>query len=275
MKKTISLILVLTLCLGLLAGCAANDPGASTTPNPVTQTDATGASEETEAPTEPSEETEAPTEPSEETEAPTEAPAEEEVKDITPESMKDKLLVENVSPYTGVFLEGEKSRSEDAYALKITNISDKTIFAAELRYNDGNQDLVFFFEILPPRATAIVTEQTALKMESENLEYQDGYIKYLKSDLENGRGIEITPTDQSTLIIKNPGKEDIPCLWVFYRKMEADGTLLGGRCFWAYAEELEAGEVREIDAGQWMRTCVVVDVVTMEKLVEDESELWE
>ena len=270
MKKTISLVLVLALCLGLLAGCAANDPGESATPNPVIQTDATGASEETEAPTEPSEGTEAPTETPDETD-----PAGEEVKDITPESMKDKLLVENISPYTGVFLEGEKSRSEDAYALKITNISDKTIFAAELRYNDGKQDLVFFFEILPPRATTIVTEQTALKMESENLKYQDGYIKYLKSGLENGRGIEITPTDQSTLIIKNPGKEDIPCLWVFYRKMEADGTLLGGRCFWAYAEELEAGEEREIDAGQWMRTCVVVDVVTMEKLVEDESELWE
>lgn len=270
MKKTISLILMLTLCLGLLAGCAANDPGESATPNPVTQTDATDASEETEAPTEPSEETEAPTETPDETD-----PAEEEVKDITPESMKDKLLVENISPYTGVFLEGEKSRSEDAYALKITNISDKTIFAAELRYNDGKQDLVFFFEILPPRATTIVTEQTALKMESENLKYQDGYIKYLKSGLEDGRGIEITPTDQSTLIIKNPGKEEIPCLWIFYRKMEPDGTLLGGRCFWSYAEELEAGEEREIDAGQWMRTCVVVDVITMDKLVEDESELWE
>ena len=66
--------------------------------------------------------------------------------DVTPGELAEQIQVENISPYEGIFLEGEeKDRVEDAYALKVTNVSEKTILHATLNYRAGNKNLIFYF----------------------------------------------------------------------------------------------------------------------------------
>jgi hypothetical protein len=191
----------------------------------------------------------------------------DQTKDVTPENFADQVRVENISPYEGIFLEEEeKDRVENVYALKVTNISEKTILHATLNYRAGNKDLTFYLEMLPKGKSVIVAEKNRQSVKNENLKYTEGEIKYIKEGLENMESVKITPTNQSTLNVKNMTKEAMPVVWIFYRKAQEDGTLLGGRCYETGIVDLGARETYEAEAEYWMDDCEIVNVLLLDSL---------
>ena len=187
--------------------------------------------------------------------------------DITPESFLDQILVENISPYEGIFLEGEeKERVEDTYALKVTNVSEETILYATFTFHDGKQELTFYMEMIPKGKTVLVAEQNKREHVSDKLNYVDGEIHYLREGLEKMESVKITPTDLSTLNVKNMTKEPMPVVWIFYRKAETDGTLLGGKCYETGILDLGARETYEAEAEYWMDDCEIVNVLLIDSL---------
>ena len=187
--------------------------------------------------------------------------------DVTPENLADQILVENISPYEGIFLEGdEKDRVEDAYALKVTNISEKTILYATLNYRAGDKELTFYLEMLPKGKSVVVAEQNRQSVEKADVEYVDGDIHYLQEGLEYMESVEITPTNESTLKVKNKTKELLPVVWIFYRKAEDDGTLLGGKCYQTGVLDLNGRGTYEAEAEYWMNDCEIVNVLVLDSL---------
>lgn len=187
--------------------------------------------------------------------------------DVTPGELAEQIQVENISPYEGIFLEEEeKDRVENVYALKVTNISEKTILYATLNYRAGNKDLTFYLEMLPKGKSVIVAEKSRQSVKNENLKYTEGEIKYIKEGLENMESVKITPTNLSTLNVKNMTKEELPVVWIFYRKTYEDGTLLGGRCYETGIVDLGARETYEAEAEYWMDDCEIVNVLLLDSL---------
>jgi hypothetical protein len=187
--------------------------------------------------------------------------------DVTPENLADQVTVESIVPYDGIFLEGdEKERVEDTYALKVTNVSEETILYATFNYRAGRKDLTFYLEMLPAGKSVIVAEQQKQNVKNEELKYVDGDIHYIQAGLENMESVKITPTKESTLKVKNKTSELLPVVWIFYRKAEADGTLLGGKCYDTGIVDLGARETYEAEAEFWMDDCEIVNVILLDSL---------
>ena len=246
--KQIKMIAVLALCITLLAGCG-------TTHKPVETTDDPRATYVPETIVEP-----------------TVIPATINPEDnVTPDEIADSLIIENISPYTGAFVECEpedQCRAEGIYALKITNTSDQTILNAMLNYNDGTNDLVFYIEMLPVGQTIVVAEQNMQEMTSEKLTFTGGAVNYLDEGMEAMDMVEITPTKNSTLMVKNVSEENLPITWIFYRQVDREGRVLGGRCSTAMVGDLPPGFTYEAEAPEWLPSCVIVNVLVLDEPIQ-------
>lgn len=195
-----------------------------------------------------------------------------EEKKITSEELAGAVEIVNISPYSGIYLEGGpgmKTRAENLYAIKITNTSDKTIAYINLVYNDGTEDLNFHAEMIPAGQSIYVVEKEMKFFASAYLNYVSGEIVYLENVVENMEAVEITPTRNSTLMVKNITKQTLPCVVVYYRKVVEDGTLLGGPVYSVVCEEIKPGDEYEAEAEVWQNSsCKVINVLIYES-VED------
>jgi hypothetical protein len=242
--KRLKMIAVFALCVTLLSGCGGIYNPVETTEDPL----ATYVPETTIEPTV--------------------IPATINPEDnVTPDEIADSLAIENISPYTGIFVEcdpEDQCRVEGIYALKVTNTSDKTILNALLNYNDGTNDLVFYIEMLPAGQTIVVAEQNMQEMENEYIVFTGGAVNYLEEGMEAMDKVEITPTDNSTLFVKNVSEEYLPLIWVFYRQTDREGRIIGGRCYSAMAGDLPPLAEYEAEAPDWRRSCVIVNVLVLD-----------
>lgn len=202
-----------------------------------------------------------------------------EEKNITAEELAGMVEIMNISPYSGIYLEGGpalKTREENLYAIKITNTSDKTIANISLVYNDGTQDLNFYAEMIPAGQSIYVVEKEMKFFASADLTYVSGAITYLENVREDLAAVEITPTRNSTLMVKNITKEELACVVIYYRKVVEDGTLLGGPVYCTVCEEIMPGDEYEAEAECWQdSSCKVINVLiydSAEDLPQTEDE---
>ena len=217
MKKAISLMLALAMCVCLLAAC--------------------GKDEQTE------------TEP--------------QVQKIF-ELGDEKITAENVSPYEGAYLEnGDEEQVSGLYAMKFTNIGNKTIQSAQIIFGDGTQELVFQFEMLPVGQTITVVEWNKLSVAAEELKYIDSNISYLEDGLENAGSIEVIGGEDGVIQVKNITDEALPLVRIFYRNTDSNGSMIGGPCHSALLDGIAPGETIQVEADYWDDSCVVVTVLVV------------
>jgi hypothetical protein len=89
-------------------------------------------------------------------------------------------------------------------------------------------------------------------------------VNYLEEGMEAKDKVEITPTDNSTLFVKNVSEEYLPLIWVFYRQTDREGRIIGGRCYSAMAGDLPPLAEYEAEAPDWRRSCVIVNVLVLD-----------
>lgn len=256
MRRRITLILTLALSFGLMTGCAGkNEPGDPT----VSELTAPSAA------------TERPTQFAITIADPAPVPEVAPEKNVTPEEFADVLLVENKAPFTSQYMECDPwdfERRYDVYALGVTNISDKTIENLTLTYHNGEQELVFYVEMLPAGWTVVAMDTEGTAVTSTELTYVSGEVNYLATGREVTDEVELTETLNSTVIVKNMTEEDMAAVVVYYRDVDYLGNVMAGRCFSATSMELIPGWQEELETDQWLPSCVIVNVVVLDEAPE-------
>lgn len=262
MKKFITLLAALLLLLSLMAGCKAANPKSTVDADYVPIPELTD-------PTIPSEK---PREFPAAIEDTKPVPTVTEEKNVTPEEFRDILLVENRSPFTGQFMECEPEdfeRRDDVYALAVTNISGKTIETVTLRYMNGEKELTFVVEMLPAGWTVVAMDTEGTAVTQEKLTYVSGQVQYLTVGREVTDEVALTETRNGTIIVKNMSGEEMQTVVVYYRDVDYQGNILAGRCFSAVTTgSMIPGWQEELETDQWLPSCVIVNVVVLDKAPE-------
>jgi hypothetical protein len=177
---------------------------------------------------------------------------------------KEKITVENVSPYEGKYLEyGDQEAVSGIYAMKFTNTGDRTIRDTQLIFSDGTQELSFWLEMLPVGQSVVVAEQSQTAVAAEQIQYVDGNVNYLDASLEKADCVKVTDNQNGTVRVENVTGEMLPLVRVFFRPTDAKGVSLGGPCKSFMVDGLEAGASADIAPEGWDNTCVIVTVLVI------------
>lgn len=187
---------------------------------------------------------------------------EEEEKTFELEGMN--ITAENVSPYEGRFLEDPAGETvSGVYAMKFTNTGDQTIQSAQLFFSNGTDELVFWLEMLPAGASVTVAELNMLPAAEGEINYVDGTVTYLEAGLENADCVEVTGSNEGMIQVRNTTEEALPLVRIFYRHTDGEGNLIGGPCYSAMVDGIEAGGNAEAEAEFWTDDCQVVTVLVV------------
>lgn len=187
---------------------------------------------------------------------------EEEKKILELEGMN--ITAENVSPYEGAFLEDPTGETVyGVYAMKFTNTGDETIQTAQLFFSNGTDELVFWLEMLPAGESVTVAELNMLPVAEGEINFVDGTVAYLETGLENVDCVEVTGYNDGMIQVKNTTDEMLPLVRIFYRHTDSEGNLLGGPCYSAMIDGIEASGTAEAEAEFWTDDCTVVTVLVV------------
>ena len=251
MKKLMSIMLVLIMCVCLLAACGGKAPHATeSAPQQVTEPQATESALQQETETQTAEPI-----PEQETEP-------QVVK--TFELADEQIIAENVSPYEGIYLEyGDQELVSGLYAMKFTNTGNQTIQDAQMIFSDGTQELSFWLEMLPAGQSVVAAERNQLTAATEALNYVDSTINYLEEGLEKDDCVKVTDNQNGTVKVENLTGEMLPLVRVFFRPTDANGNPIGGPCKSILVDGIEAGAAVDVEAEGWDETCVVVTVLVI------------
>ena len=174
------------------------------------------------------------------------------------------IQVENVSPYTGIYIEQgddeNKDRVEGVYALAITNTAEKTIQNAHLVFSNGNDELHFYLQMLPHGSTVTVVEYDKKTVKSGDLQLVDSQINYLSDAIEDPDGFEVLESEYGSLIVENKTKQELDKVEIYYRRAFEDGTL-GGIWYVEVLENVGIGDIVYADPGYWSDKCAIVNIL--------------
>lgn len=177
---------------------------------------------------------------------------------------EEKLQIENISPYDGIYIEKgddeNKDRVEGVYALSFTNTSEQTIEKATLVFSDGTQELNFYLEMVPYGHTVTVVEYDKKAVKSGDLEPVSCEISYLQEGMEDSENIRVTSDGYGALMVENRTLTDLPKVEVYYRRAYENGTL-GGPCYCVTLENMQGTEVAFPEAEYWSEHSAVVNVL--------------
>ncbi len=194
--------------------------------------------------------------------------------DITPEELSGVVSVNNISPYTGIYIEkgddDNKDRVENITALKFTNTGDTTILDAHFVFSDGSQELNFYLQMLPAGSIVTLVEYDKKAAKTSNLQYVDSQINYLSNAIEDLDGFEVLESEYGSFIVENKTKQELQKVEIYYRRAYEDGTL-GGLCYVEVLEDVGIGDIVYADPSYWSDKCTIVNIL----LYQDEIDATE
>ena len=196
---------------------------------------------------------------------------EEKTKVVLPEPTEktivlkeEKLQIENISPYDGIYIEKgddeNKDRVEGVYALSFTNTSEQTIEKATLVFSDGTQELNFYMEMVPYGHTVTVVEYDKKAVKSGDLEPISCEISYLQDALEDQDGFELIESDYGSCVLENKTGQELQKAEIYYRRAYENGTL-GGICYKEVLEDVIVDELVFANPVYWSDKCAIVNTL--------------
>lgn len=160
-----------------------------------------------------------------------------------------KLRFLEYTRYSGAFLEdGSGDAVEGVAAILVQNTSGEYLQFSELVFHVGAQTLSFTVTGLPPGASCWVLEQDALQIREGEIFYyvEDSSIYLPVSQVGDSLQAEL---GSGSLTVRNYSSTAMRDVWVYYKQVHEDGSLLGGITYSCSVGSLEPGEEKELTAG--------------------------
>ena len=124
-------------------------------------------------------------------------------------------------------------------------------------------------EMLPAGWTVVAMDTEGTAVTQEKLTYVSGQVQYLTEGREVTDEVALTETRSGTIIVKNMSGEEMQTVVVYYRDVDYQGNILAGRCFSAATTgSMIPGWQEELETDQWLPSCVIVNVVVLDKAPE-------
>lgn len=169
-----------------------------------------------------------------------------------PMTLSEDIEIEKAFLYNGEFPEDGSFKVEnEVFALRVANKSDKDIQLVRIYVVTDQKECLFEITTLPSQKTVTVLEKNAQTIyENEKiLEIREENKVLFANKLSlNADKFSITPLDK-VINIKNISTNDISSdVYVYFKRIDADGDYFGGITFRSNAGELKAGEFKQIPA---------------------------
>lgn len=174
-----------------------------------------------------------------------------------PLTVSEDIKIENAFLYNGEFPEDASfSKAEDVFALKVKNTSDKDIQLVRIYVvTDQNE---YFFEIttLPAGRVLTVLEKSAQSItESEKIvEIKEENKVFFENKLSLHTSEFKIATMDKVFNIENISDTDISSdVYVYFKRVDANGDYFGGITFRLNAGKLKADEFKQIPAPHFIK----------------------
>ncbi len=174
-----------------------------------------------------------------------------------PTLLSEDIEITNAFLYNGEFPEdGSFRKAEDVFALKIKNISDKDIQLVRIYVATEQKEYLFEITTLPSNKAVTVLEKNAQSISKDEkiLEIREENKVFFENKLSLCTDtFEIMQLDK-VLNIKNISSSDISSdVYVYFKRVDADGDYFGGITFRSNAGELKAGQFKQIPAHHFIK----------------------
>lgn len=174
---------------------------------------------------------------------------------VFPVTVDNGIIIEDCFLYSGDFPEdGSFAKKNDVLALKVKNTSDSAIQLIRIKAETDEKDMLFEITTLPAGATVTVLEKNAQSVSAK--EKINSFTAENRVDFEKPLTINediFTLTEHDSIFnIRNISNTDIASdIYVYYKKMDAEGNYFGGITFRTKAQGLESGELKQIPASHF------------------------
>ncbi len=155
------------------------------------------------------------------------------------------LVAKELALYDGPFTEdGSWEEVFGVTALLVENTTQELILSAEIKLCRGPLELVFYMEMLPPKAKVLVPEQSRQKSWQMGFTHCTGWAE---KGQELGEKVLIVPSSKGTYrVINNSGKR-MTDLAIYHKgRVFPQGIFIGGRAYRTILSCLEPGQSIEV-----------------------------
>lgn len=174
-----------------------------------------------------------------------------------PVVLSKDLTVMEALLYSGEFPEDGSFRKEkNVFALKVVNNSSKDLQLVRIYVTTDQKECLFEITMLPSKKAVTVLEKNAQSLSADEKILQireENKIFFEKKLSLNSEKFQITQLD-SVFNIKNISSEDFSSdVYIYFKKINADGNFFGGITFRTNAGKLKKNEFKQVPASHFSK----------------------
>lgn len=165
------------------------------------------------------------------------------------------LVIEQINPYKGVFLEdGKDQKIDNVAAIVVRNTGEQCVEYMNITLNQANRKLAFVGSALEPHGRMVIMEANAAPYEEGDYSSATADVAYSK-DMEMSEAlVKVEEAKSEGLVITNISNQEIPCVRVFYKfYMDDVDVYVGGITYNAKIVNLKAGESQTVIPSHYVK----------------------
>ncbi len=163
-----------------------------------------------------------------------------------------ELVVKQISPYTGYYLEDGSDRSvENIAAIVVTNNGDALDFAG-IGIAQGENSYAFSASQIPAHSTVIIQEQTGAVLAEGDYHSCTATTTPSEGFQINSERVRITDNGDNTFSVSNLSEESIPTVKVYFKSYLPDEDVyVGGITYQVTLNDIEPNTAVEINSNHY------------------------
>lgn len=175
---------------------------------------------------------------------------------ILPYNIPDSpLVLEQINPYDGVFLEDGSDRNvENITAIVVKNTSDRCAEYIDIKIQQGDRQLQFIGSALESGGTMVIFEANASGYQEGDYTECSAVIAWMKEMEMSEEVLKVEESADGGLTVTNIGSADIAELRIFYKNYMQDADVyVGGITYTSKVENLSAGDSMTIYPSHYLK----------------------
>lgn len=172
------------------------------------------------------------------------------------------LVVQQISPYSGYYLEDGSDRSVDNIAAIVVTNNGEAMDFVGIGISQGLTSYAFSGSQIPAHSTVIIQEQTGAELVSGDFNSCTATVTESSGTQTSSDIVQIVDNGNNTFTVANTSEETIPEVTVYFKNYLPDEDVyVGGITYHITLEDIEPGTGVEVNSGHYASGySVIVDM---------------